>query len=624
MKKFAYTPLAAATLLALGVIVYAPASYAVRFDLGNGIEGSFDTTLSVSAQMRAGEADCKYIGYDNGGCPSGSGQPHESSVVDQVGMVNLDDGNLNYDEGQVFSNTVRGVHDLYVTAPNDWTMLVRASWFKDYAVEDTERTDIDGHDDAVSDIELLDAYLDKGFAIGDNQANLRVGNQVINWGEALLTTGGINEANPLDVRKAFAAGVPLKELYIPMPMISFGSGITDQLSIQTFYEFGFEPNTLPASGTYFSTADVVGQGARPIYIGSPVLALAGLAPLNSIPPGTLGDQGTVNAIYGTRIPDSLYADPVNGPLALATGIPTGSIIFKGDTIEPGDDQFGFSSRYQFESGDQLGLYYMRYSEKMPALSFTVGATTDNPVGLSAYNLEYVGDRDLYGASYNFKLGDWSWGAELSYRPDQVISIDPTVLIGTGEEGDCSLQAAGSICHGFVENKKVQFVASGLQILQPDSLGGLVGLLGANEGTLLAELVAVNYPGLDLAERDTPIASAPLTETRVPYSNSLDYEAPTKDSGGVAMDLLMSYPNAFGWRATLSPQVALSHGVWGTSAQAFPGFSKDVGQVTAALNIDFRMSQSVKARIDYTEFYGGDDSNPMQDRDYFSASLSTSF
>jgi hypothetical protein len=625
---FQRSPIARAALLSLGALLLAPLANAARFDLGNGIEGSFDSTISISTQIRAGSADCRYLGYDNGGCPSGSGRPGESSLIDQAALVNYDDGDLNYSKRHSFSTTLRGVHDLYVSGPDDWKLLVRGAWFHDFAAADTQRTALDSgaRSTAVSDAEILDAYVDKGFDLGGHSANLRVGKQVINWGEALLTLGGINEANPIDIRKAQAAGVQLKELYIARPMVSWSSSVTDNFGVQAFYEFGFKPDTLPAAGTYFSTLDFAGAGGHTIYLGSPALALATGTPLSSIPPGTLGDAGTVNAIYGTRLSDGAYADPVNGPLALASGglIPTGSIVRRGADIEPNNGQFGLSGRYTLESGDELGLYYMRYHEKFPVLSYRVGATTDNPLGLASYDLEYPADRQLFGASYNLKVGEWSWGLEGAYRPKQVLMIDPTVMIGAGGPYDCSTLASGQICHGYIETKKWQFTASGMQILKPSSFGGLLGMLGISEGTLLAEVASAYYPGLDRSQLATPIASAPLSKTRVPYAWNLDYDAPTKTSGGIALDGQVTFSNIFGTRAALAPEIAISHGLWGTAGQAGPGFTRNQGQATYALNFDFRTANSLKARIDYTQFYGGGDNNPMQDRDYFSVALTSSF
>lgn len=610
LRKFGVSP--AATLASACLLQYAPAGHAALFDLGNGVSGSFDSTLSIATQIRTGNPSCRYVGYDNGGCPSGS-SARASGVFDQTGIVNIDDGDLNYKKGRPFSTTVRGVHDLYIRAPDDLKVLLRAAWFKDYSVTHTERTSIEGdaHDDAVSDIELLDAYVDKGFQWQEQSASVRIGNQVINWGEALLTQGGINEANPLDIRKATAAGVQLKELYIPRPMFSISSSLTDKLGVQAFYELGFKPSTLPASGTFFNTADLLGAGGRALYFGTN--ALAGF-----IGPGAIGgDNGTIDAVTGR-------------PLTVEERLARGFAVGRGRDIKPGSDQWGISMKYALDSGDEFGLYYMRYHEKLPMVSYVMDANslvatnTGGGFPVAAYAAEYVGNRDVFGASYNLKLGDFSWGMEAAYRPNQVLAIDPTTLFNTGLSGDCAGLPSGSICHGFVETKKWQFTVSGMEILQSSSWGGLVGLLGATEGTLLAEMAAAYYPDLDRSRLQAALASAPLNSTLVPYSNSIGYEVPTKSSGGLAFDLVLNYANVFGTRIKVSPELAVNQGLWGIAAQSMPGFSRDVGQMTAALNIDFKTEVPLKARLDYTQFYGGGDTNPMQDRDYVSISLSSSF
>ncbi|HHM8126993.1 TPA: DUF1302 domain-containing protein [Pseudomonas aeruginosa] len=612
-NSFRKSKVSPVVVIASGYLLqYAPASHAVLFDLGNGISGSFDSTLSVATQIRTQDPSCRFVAYDNGGCPAGS-SPGASGVRDQAGMINMDDGNLNYKKGKPLSTTVRGVHDLYVKAPDDVKVLVRAAWFKDYSVTHTERTSIEGeaHDDAVSDIELLDAYVDKGFQWGEQSASIRVGNQVINWGEALLTQGGINEANPLDVRKATSAGVQLKELYIPRPMISLSSSLTDKLGMQVFYELGFKPSTLPASGTFFSTADLLGAGGRALYLGTNTLA-------GFIGPGAIGgDNGTIDAVTGR-------------PLTVEERLTRGFAVPRGKDMKPGSDQFGVSMKYAFDSGDELGLYYMRYHEKLPMLSYVmdsgslIATNTGGGFPVGSYAAEYVGNRDVFGASYNFKLGDFSWGIEAAYRPKQAIAIDPTTLFNSGLPGDCAGLPDGAVCHGYVDTKKWQTTASGMQLLQPSSWGGLVGMLGANNGVLLLEMAAAYYPDLDLRKLQDPLPAAPLNTTLIPYSNNIDFQTPTKSSGGVASSVVLNYTNAFGSRVTLSPEVAVNQGLWGIAAQAMPGFSRGTGQMTTALTVDFKTDIDLKARVDYTRFYGGGDRNLMKDRDYVGLSLTSSF
>lgn len=111
---------------------------------------------------------------------------------------------------------------------------------------------------------------------------------------------------------------------------------------------------------------------------------------------------------------------------------------------------------------------------------------------------------------------------------------------------------------------------------------------------------------------------------VPYPINYDAAAPTKTTAGVAISTTLTYPNAFGTRASLIPELGINRGLYGSPAGVFPGFAKNVGSVTTALNVDFKTDPGLTARIDFTHFYGGGESNPMLDKDYLGLSLTTSF
>ena len=56
--------------------------------------------------------------------------------------------------------------------------MMKANYGLDYGVEG------DGEKRVGAGIELLDAYINYDFDIGNMPAQIRVGNQVINWGES--------------------------------------------------------------------------------------------------------------------------------------------------------------------------------------------------------------------------------------------------------------------------------------------------------------------------------------------------------------------------------------------------------------------------------------------------------
>ena len=55
----------------------------------------------------------------------------------------------------------------------------------------------DARDDLRFKARALDLWVSKGFQLGEQQARVRVGNQVISWGESLFLPGGINSTNAI-------------------------------------------------------------------------------------------------------------------------------------------------------------------------------------------------------------------------------------------------------------------------------------------------------------------------------------------------------------------------------------------------------------------------------------------
>ena len=136
-------------------------------------------------------------------------------------------------------------------------------------------------------------------------------------------------------------------------------------------------------------------------------------------------------------------------------------------------------------------------------------------------------------------------------------------------------------------------------------------LGASEGVITAETAFAYYPSLKL-------------NAGIPYGVTYDYALPTKLSAGLVLAASVTYPNIFGTRASLSPDIAISQGVKGISATALPGFIQGAGAAVIGATIDFKTNPGTKMRVDYTRNWGGGDSNLMRDRDFLSVSFTTSF
>ena len=63
-------------------------------------------------------------------------------------------------------------------------------------------------------LDVLDAYLYGSFDVGNNPLDLRVGKQVINWGEGLFFGDGVASQVPLNINNLVTPGSELKAAYL--------------------------------------------------------------------------------------------------------------------------------------------------------------------------------------------------------------------------------------------------------------------------------------------------------------------------------------------------------------------------------------------------------------------------
>jgi hypothetical protein len=75
---------------------------------------------------------------------------------------------------------------------------------------------------------------------------VRLGKQVVSWGESTFIGGGINSINPIDVSAFRRPGAEIKEGLIPVNMFYVSQSLTDNLSAEGFYQIG---GTRPSSTT---------------------------------------------------------------------------------------------------------------------------------------------------------------------------------------------------------------------------------------------------------------------------------------------------------------------------------------------------------------------------------------
>ena len=215
----------AALPLAIGMASFSGSANAVNFNLGE-VQGQFDSQLSIGASMSTQGADKRFISVNNGG---------------EAAARTSDDGRQNYEAGDVFSKIFRGVHDLELRY-GDSGAFVRGKYWYDFETKDGDQRfyniDDSGRDplQKASGVALLDAFVYHNYFIGNNPGNVRLGRQVVSWGESTFIQNSINSINPIDVAALRRPGAEIKEGLLPVEMLYMSQGLTDNLSMEAFYQ----------------------------------------------------------------------------------------------------------------------------------------------------------------------------------------------------------------------------------------------------------------------------------------------------------------------------------------------------------------------------------------------------
>jgi hypothetical protein len=531
---------------------------AVTFETEN-LSGSFESTIGVGTGIRLKSPSPALVLSGNTGGPAGVAAPVASGLGDQ--------GNLNYGKGDPFTLYVKGSHELLLKMPEDVTFMARVNWLRDAAATNTTgwlssaslapELQRDGLSDAArKDLDfkarVLDLWVSKSFDIGDRRARLRVGNQVINWGESIITPGGINATNPVDVMRLSQPGTQIKEGILPTPSISLASGLADGVNAEFYVQTRWKPSYLPPAGSYWSVVNGLGRGAQ---------------------------------AYGVT-----------------------------DTKARDSGQWGAAIKWQpKDTSLDLGFYAVNYHDKSPQIRLA-------PVTF-ATSLVYPEDRRLVGVSASFPLGDWAVGTELSYRSKDAVFLNPNPTGCTSQNGNC-----------FVDEKKLQWHLTGLLQLAPGNAGGLLDAVGATNGLVLAELVAIHYPGLKKDYGGDVVAAGGWgwgNETGAAFDPATaamnTVRKGTKTSAGINLDLSLTYDGQLipGWQVT--PGVFMNYALAGYTPNIQGTWIKGALATTLYLNMS-RNAGHWQGGLSYTTFRGasGTFNQVQRDRDFVGAFVNYSF
>jgi hypothetical protein len=675
------SPLAAA--VALGLFT-APMAQAFEFTRGE-LTGSWDTTVSYGINIRTEDPATDLIGKATlnpaitfppppapGGLPGGiggqvipglpaglnvyPGSPGQLAAPGRL-SVNRDDGNIKYDKGDLWSNAFKITSELSLNY-GDWGAFARATYFYDWAVEGSDYMSEEALEWAGSDFKMLDYFIFYNYSFGEEsqvQGTMRLGSQVISWGESTFLQGGINVINPIDASRLRVAGAELKEAFLPVGAFYGSMQFSEALSVEAFYQYEWKNTEIDPSGTYFATNDFASPGGSYVMLGFGTVT----QPVWN--PDLYDDTCKVGTSSQTNIANSDRYDQLVAQYgaAGAAQILTTACNSAGARLEDNDPrdsgQFGLALRWFAEGLNQteFGFYAMNYHSRLPLLSARA-VTTILPAPIAntaALIVEYPEDIQLYGISFNTSLpGGIAWQGELSYRPNAPMQLDDVeVLFAALSPINLALQASGAppatlftsqlgqynpgaYVKGYTENSQTQlqmtFTKVFAQSLGADQIS-LVGEFGATDVSLDDGL---RYEGegtdtgggCDLADV-YPQASFPSTLFTQPGC----LRNPQTQVGGFPTDFAWGYRlaaradyNSVGGSAwNMSPRLAFAHDVNGTSPSG-GNFMEDRMAVTAGVNVNYLGEWFFD--VAYTSFFGAEDFNQIYDRDFVSLSVQYSF
>ncbi|KII33674.1 hypothetical protein NL64_09220 [Pseudomonas fluorescens] len=582
------------TLAILAVL--AGPSYATTFDINEDWSLSTKTTLSLGSSWSTQNPDKSLMTRANALQAQGV-QANGSSI-------SADDNRLNFEKGDPISQNFKGLTDFSLDGQGQGAFLRFKYWY-DHAYETRQARFKDFDDSGWDDLskfkgfEMLDAYVWKDFQVAEHPLSVKVGNQVLSWGESLLIQNGINVINPLDISAFNRPGVEIKEGQLPVEMVSFSFGLTDTTNLEGFYQFNWRPSVLDGCGTFFAASDAIQKGCGPLY----------LSQIQS-------DQQSQAA--GLYVPS------------------------RGNESPSDNGQFGFALRQMIPALNdaEAAIYFINYHSRLPYFTLdakNIGAPGTFPGGVQApsYAAAFPEDIRLYGISLNGvePYSGISLAGELSYRPNMPLAInapDINVAVISGPSGSSWVQ----LPPGFNINRGSRFDAwerKGVWQATASATQAFDNVLGATRLSLFGEAGVVHIDDLG-DERLGRSAAFGRSSTRngtqcntvasgVTNQYCTDKGFATDWSWGYRLRASLEYSDVLPG-INLIPAVNWRHDVEGNSYDPQGPFQE--GQQALGVSLTGIYMNDYSVELAYNSFFGSNDYSTFDDRDFASVSFKADF
>lgn len=606
---------------AIGLALAAQQVHAIDLSTDE-VEIRLDTTVSYGVGMRVSERDNALVAKSQF-----DPLVFQRSLDQQIATTgrfsaNSDDGNLNFDKWDSIFNQARINSELAINFDN-FGAFVRGNYFYDFTLSDMDQLPDGAKDQAAERARLLDAYVYGDFFMGDRVLSLRLGRQVVSWGESTFLAGGINTINPVDVTALRTAGAELKDAFLPLTMLWGTLDLTPNLSVEAVIMGEWDYVEAEPSGTFFATNDFATAGGSYTMLNFGLVA----QPVNN---PDLYETVCRNGNYGASDRDL--------PIELVAAGCGASFPRAADNRPDDSGQYGLAFRYYAPAlnSTEFGVYYLRYHSRLPLLSGRAVSTASPASG--AVIVEYPEDIDLLGVSFNTNVGTWSLAGEVSYRDNVPVQIDDVELLYAGlsplnaaipEPYNRFISQLGEYEPGeYIQGYERREVSQAQFTLT--KLFGPGNWLGANQVALVGEF-GVTYVW-DLPDPSELRFEGPGTDTfggpsrqtggnsRSPITTTSGYVTDT--SWGYRLLMAPTYNNVFGTAWNMTPRIAFNHDVDGVSPGPGGNFIEGRKQVTLGLNFSYQSKWQMG--MSYTNFFGAGKNNLLSDRDFVAASVSYSF
>lgn len=615
---------------------------AIEFEYGE-VFGTFDTTLSMGQAFRTQDPSRAIVGRTAD--PSNVTSSNKS-ITGTAFSENSDDGNQNHQDGAI-SATLRFTSELEINYKNVG-VFTRFNGFKDFVNDDIRGDRTAFGDEGIrlvgENIDLQDLYIYADFDIGNMPATIKIGEQVLSWGESTFIQNGINVVNPFDISKLRTPGSEVRDALLPVGMISLSVAPTDNLSVDGYYQYDWERTIIEPPGSFFSTNDFVGDGGDRVMLGF----------------GDASDRGTnvAASVGGAGVLAAL-----NGAIA-ATGISFDN--FDADFLAVkrlADDrpdnggEYGISLKYFWENlnDTEFGFYFLNHHSRTPIISARTGtangrtaavtlAGTSTTLATAAYAqtanyfIQYPEDIQRYGFSFNTQIKGIALQGDYTFINDAPLQVDDVEILfaalcpisaqlgnapGINQiDPGCANTGLNQIIPGFIERNVSQLQITATKILGPTlkaDTAALVGEIGITHihGMPDKDVLRLNSAGT-FTSGNTTQATSGLHAGKAAEAAE-DFADAT--SWGYRIAGRLTYNNVFS-SINLSPRFAFSHDVSGNTPGPGGNFLEERKALTLGIGADYQ--NQWRADLSYTNFFGAGRHNLLRDRDFMSFNLQYSF